>query len=275
LSHLLVGLSAPDYPSPGGRGGSVTVDWQQDAKFYQFWSRGDDDGRFTIPSVRPGKYTLHAIADTVLGEYAKAEITIAAGQSVDLGRLEWKPVRYGRQLWEIGVPDRTAGEFRHGDHYWQWGLYYEYPRDFPDDVHYVVGKSDWHKDWNYCQCPRPDRPDGTTWTLAFDLPSTPLDPLHGKATLRLAFAATSARRVTVTVNDHPAGDTGPLRDTATIRRDGIRGYWYERPVSFDAGLLKAGANTIKLTIPPGNEMSGVEYDYVRLEWDAAGAGAGK
>ena len=40
----------------------------------------------------------------------------------------------------------------------------------------------------------------------------------------------------------------------------------------DAGLLKAGTNSVKLTIPSGNEMSGVEYDYVRLELDD---GAGK
>jgi rhamnogalacturonan endolyase len=90
---------------------------------------------------------------------------------------------------------------------------------------------------------------------------------RGKATLRLALAATSARNIQVTVNDQPAGSTGPLIDTASIRRDGIRGYWYERPIAFDAGLLKSGTNVLKLTIPPGGVMSGVEYDYLRLELD--------
>jgi rhamnogalacturonan endolyase len=264
MSHLLVGLTAPDYKISGRRGPS-TVDWQLDAKHYEFWTRGDHSGRFAIANVRPGEYTLHAIADGVLGEFTQAEVTVKPGGSLDLGHLEWKPVRYGRQLWDIGIPDRTAREFLHGDHFWQWGLYDQYPKDFPNDVNYVIGKSDYHKDWNYCQCPRADRPEGTTWSITFDLPEAP----HGKATLRLAFAATSARSLTVGINDKPAGDVTGLPDTATIRRDGIRGYWTARDVAFDAGLLKQGTNVLKLTIPPGNPMSGIEYDYLRLELDGS------
>lgn len=271
VSNALVGLTAPDYTVPGRRGGSMTVDWQLDAKHYEFWTRAGSDGRFSIPDVRPGAYTFHAIADGVLGEYAKADVTVEPGKPLELGTLEWKPVRFGRQVWDIGIPDRTAREFLHGDHFWQWGLYDQYPKDFPNDVNFVIGKSDFHKDWNYAQCPRADRPDGTTWSIHFDLPQAP----QGKATLRLAFAATSARHVAVTVNDKPAGDTGPLTDTATIRRDGIRGFWYERDVSFDASLMKSGKNVVQLTIPPGNPMSGVEYDYVRLELDDSSPAPGR
>ncbi len=263
MANLLVGLASPDYTATGGRGGATNVDWQLDAKHYQFWIRGDADGRFAIPNVRPGTYTLHAIANGVLGEYARTDVSVEAGKPIDLGRLDWAPLRFGKQLWEIGVADRTAAEFLHGDYYWRWGMYNEYPADFPNDVNFVIGKSDHHKDWNYCQCPRPDRPDGTPWSIAFELPDAP----RGKATLRLAFAATSARRVDVTVNGQPAGSAGPLQDTATIRRDGIRGYWSERDVVFDAALMKAGSNVMKLVIPPGNPMSGIEYDYLRLELD--------
>ncbi len=264
LTNLLVGLAHPDYTPRGGRGaGSRSVDWQMDAKYYGFWVRGDTDGRFTISEVRPGTYTLHAIADGVLGEFAQTNITVAPGKSLDLGRLEWKPVRDGRQLWDIGVANRSAEEFLHGDHYWQWGLYNEYPKDFPNDVNFVIGRSDYHRDWNYAQCPRPDRPDGTTWSVTFDLPAAP----HGKATLRLGLAATDARSIRVTVNGQPAGTVGPLMSTATVRRDGIRGYWTERDVPFDAALMRAGTNVLKLTIPPGNPMNAIEYDYLRLELD--------
>ena len=267
LRDLLVGLSHPDYQT--ARGG--TVDWQNDAKFYEFWTRGDKTGRFTIPAVRPGVYTLHAIATGVLGEYTGlAPLTVSAAQKVDLGQIVWTPVRDGRQVWEIGVPDRTAGEFLHGDHYYQWGLYNQYPKDFPNDVHYIVGKSDFHKDWNYAQVPRASDDTGrstgppTTWTVSFDLPRA----LTGKATLRLAFAGSSAREVVVGVNGQTVGSSGPLSDTATIRRDAIRGYWRERSVPFDAALLKAGTNTLTLTIPAGGVMSGVQYDYLRLEAEA-------
>ncbi len=262
LSNLLVGLAAPDYPLPPGVRGRATqtVDWQSDAKFYQFWARADPQGGFRIPNVRPGKYTLHAIADGVLGEYAQTEIVVTAGKPLDLGALTWKPVRYGQTLWEIGTPNRSAAEFRHGDHYWKWGLYLKYSQEFPEDVHFVIGKSDPKQDWNYAQCPRDDGKP-TTWSVTFHLDTAP----HGKATLRLALAATSAHRISVAVNETAAGDTGALPDTATIRRDGIRGYWYERDVAFDAGLMHAGDNVLSLTIPPGGVMSGVEYDYLRLE----------
>jgi rhamnogalacturonan endolyase len=266
MTNLLVGLAAPDYTAPGRRFGPSKVDWQLDAKYYQFWTRGTADGRFAIPNIRPGKYTLHAIADGVLGEYAKAEVTVEAGRTLDLGRLEWVPVRHGRQLWEIGVPDRTAREFRHGDHYWQWGLYNEYPKEFPADVNFVVGKSDWRTDWNYCQPPRAPG-QGSTWAVTFDLP----EAARGKATLRLAIAGNSTRGIQVTANDQPAGGTGPMPDTGVLRRDGIRGYWFERVVAFDAGLLKAGTNVVKLSIPPGGVMSGVLYDYLRLELDESAA----
>lgn len=267
MSDLLVGLAHPDYVTARG----TAVEWQNEAKYYQFWVRGDRQNHFTIPAVRPGTYTLHAIANGVLGEYASSKpVTVAPGQVLDLGKIEWTPVRYGRQVWEIGVPDRTAGEFLHGDHYYQWGLYNQYPKDFPNDVHYVVDKSDYHKDWNYAQVPHASDDTGrstgppTTWTISFAMNNA---PLSGKATLRIALAGSSTREITVGVNGQTVGTTGPLPDTATIRRDAIRGYWRERAVSFDAALLKQGENTLTLTIPAGGVMSGVQYDYLRLELD--------
>src|SRR6185312_4326496 len=98
------------------------------AKHYEFWGRGDGQGQFAIKNVRPGQYTLHAIADGGLGEFSKADVKVESGKALELGSLEWKPVRHGTQLLEIGIPNRSAAEFRHGDHYWQWGLYNEYPK---------------------------------------------------------------------------------------------------------------------------------------------------
>jgi rhamnogalacturonan endolyase len=267
MSNLLVGLAAPDYTASGDRGRTQMVDWQLDAKHYEFWTRGEvgGDGKrahFSIPAVRPGKYTLHAIADGVLGEYAQADVTVEGGKSIDLGKIDWRPVRYGKQLWEIGIPNRSASEFKHGDHYWVWGLYNQYPKEFPNDVNFTIGKSDYHTDWNYAQLPRADRPNGTTWTVNFDLP----EAIRGKAILRLALAGSTARHIDVAVNGQSVGSVGPLMDTATIRRDSIRGYWTERDLSFDAGVMHAGANTLALTIPPGGVMNGVEYDYLRLEY---------
>jgi rhamnogalacturonan endolyase len=253
VSNLLVGMT----PQPAS---GKAVDWQLDAKYYQFWARADEKGSFMIPSIRPGTYTLRAIANGVLGEFSKTDVTVAAGQTVDFGAVEWKPVRHGKQLWEIGVPNRSAEEFRHGDKYWVWGLYNEYPKEFPQDVNFVIGQSDPAKDWNYVQPPRDGKP--TTWSVTFDLAEAP----KGKATLRLAICGSRGRGgVEVTVNDKPAGGTGRFLDSGVMHRDGIRGYWEEKEVSFDAALLKAGTNVLKLTNTGRNWTEGVLYDYLRLE----------
>lgn len=318
-SNIWVGLTAPNYVLPrigGGNFGRRTnapagnatnfpaafgtnnfrggfpaeVDWQRDAKFYQFWITASANGKFTIPNVRPGTYTLRAIADGVIGEFAVTNIIIGEGDTKSLGELTWTPLRYGRTLWQIGVPDRTAREFRHGDHYWQWGLYFNYAKEFPTDVNYIIGRSDWKKDWNYVQPPRlltqnlpatgedDEAADAlaqlvrtstrdvqpTTWSIKFGLNQTP----RGQATLRLAFCGTHAGcNVEVFVNDKSIGDTGPLPSTSAMQRDGIRAFWVERPLTFAATQLRSGVNTIKLKSHATSWSQGVMYDVVRLELD--------
>ena len=312
MSNIWVGVSVPDYTPPPRfgfgfrlafartnasfstnafwRGGfPPQIDWQRDAKFYQFWARADAKGHFTIRNVRPGNYTLHAIADGVLGEFTLTNVTVTAGEKKTLGRMEWVPSRFGRTVWQIGIPDRTAREFRHGDHYWQWGLYFDYPKEFPNDVNFIIGKSDWHRDWNYVQPPRiesrnvpvvgeddeqPEAPRrsrfggrdvrSTAWSITFAMP----EPAQGKATLRLAFCGTHAGcNVEVFANDKSVGETGPLPSTSAMQRDGIRAYWIEKDLSFDASLLNRGTNVIKLLSHADSWSQGVMYDCVRLELD--------
>ena len=188
LPHLTVGLTHPDIdpasiprpaPSPtppgqatGGPGNFGSGpgrpgfgrnfppapdagSWIHEARFYQFFTDGTEDGKFTIPKVIPGKYTLHATADGVLGDFAQADITVEPGKTLDLGKIIWKPVRFGKQLWEIGYPDRAADEFLKGDgaNYWLWGWNMRYALLFPDDVTYTVGKSDPHKNWFFEEVP--------------------------------------------------------------------------------------------------------------------------
>lgn len=253
----------------------LTVDWQNDAKHYEFWVRGDAKGNFNIPAVRPGVYTLHAIADGVLGEFVMSNVVVKSRQALKLGTLDWQPVRYGKQLWDIGVPNRTAAEFFEGNDYFHWGWYLQYPKLFPNDVHYVVGKSDFHKDWFFEQVPHDENPEDTsgrgfgrsnTWTIAFTLPDAP----HGKATLRLALCGVGTRELSVVVNDQTVGAVANLFYNATINRDGIGGFWSEHDVSFEASAMKAGENVMKLTIPGGGLTSGIMYDYLRLELDDSG-----
>lgn len=292
MSNVWVGVSAPDYtnpPSPRVGGPPSVIDWPRDAKHYEFWTRADASGRFTINHIRPGQYTLHAIADGVLGEFTRTNVTLGPSAQLALGELVWQPKRFGRTVWEIGVPDRTACEFRHGDHYWQWGLYFLYPQEFPHDVDYVVGQSDWHRDWNYVQPPRildrnvevmgedeeqrenaevrslrsaSAKVQSTTWKIRFPMPG----PSAGRAALRLAFCgAHLGCHVQVSLNGQPVGDTGLLIGTSAMQRDCVRAYWFERDIFIDARQFRAGENVIELTSPARTWAQGVMYDCVRLE----------
>jgi len=333
LPHLTIGLAHPDYLSTPGRrpgprpgfggtngfrggfggtngpagarrgggggfgrgGGNGLVDWAHDAKYYEFWADGNADGTFTIPNVRPGAYTLHAFADGVLGEFAATNITVTAGQSLDLGKLDWKPVRYGRQVWEIGYPNRTADKFYKGDgsNYWLWGWPLRYGDLYPNDLTYTIGQSDYHRDWFFEEVPHalsdawknPDAPDplnqrfgwvkiqggntwseigrgrDTTWTIKFKLN----EAAKGQAALRVALAgADGGGGLIVGVNGQPAGTLHPVATNA-LRYNTNKSVWQELTLKFDAALLKSGDNTLTLTVPAGDVTSGVVYDYLRLE----------
>lgn len=303
LPHLNVGLAHPEFQGNDSgfvrrSGNGNTITWDHDGNYYQFWSNGSEDGSFTIPNVRPGTYTLHAFADGVLGEFAKADITVEAGKTLDLGAIEWKPVRYGKQVWEIGYPDRTGGKFFKGDgaNYWRWGWDFRYALLFPNDITYTVGKSDCCRDWFFMQVPHvenrdwlnpeakdpanqpfgwvkslpPGSPDpwrawghgrATTWKIRFDMPGDG----RGLATLRVALAgADGGGGLIITVNGKEVGTIHPVATNA-LRYNTATGIWKEYAQTFDAALLKRGENELSLTVPAGDLTTGVVYDYLRLE----------
>jgi rhamnogalacturonan endolyase len=220
---------------------------------------------------------LRALADGVLGEFARADIVVAAGRPVDLGTLTWKPVRRGKPLWEVGVPNRTASEFAGAGTFYDPAMPLRYATLFPNDVKYVIGRSRPDRDWFFQHVPRNEDPAAkslpyrgittpgraTPFAIEFTLPSAP----RGKATLRVAICGGGAREIGVSVNGQPAGKVDRLLIDGAITRHSIQGLWYEREVAFDAALLRAGANVLTLTIPAGPVNNGAIYDCVRLELD--------
>ncbi len=296
--------AAPAGPGRGGLGGARLVEWTHDAKYYEFWNDGDEDGNFAITKVRPGNYTLHAFADGVLGEFAQTNITVEAGKTLDLAKLDWKPVRYGKQIWDIGYPDRTGGKFfkGDGDNYWLWGWCLRYALLFPNDLTYTIGKSDYHKDWFFEQVPHaeslafvnPDAKDPANqrfgWVKAESLDQYPQTDTtgpwriygrgrattwtiqftmdhapKGQAALRFGLAGADGNGgLSVAVNGQSAGMIRPIATNA-LRYNTNKGVWQEQTLMFNAGLMKQGDNTIALTVPAGEVTSGVVYDYLRLE----------
>jgi rhamnogalacturonan endolyase len=309
LPNLNVGLTHPDYTGLGGAfaersGNGDLVTWEHDAKYYQFWTEGKDDGTFTITNVRPGTYTLHAYATGVLGNFEQTQITVTAGQNLNLGDLHWKPVRYGKQIWEIGYPDRTGGKFLKGDDadYWLWGWPLRYALLFPNDLTYTIGQSNYHKDWFFEEVPHatnlsfvnPEAPDPANqrfgWVKAESQAQYPNsnekgpwrvygqgrattwtvkfnmdNASQGKATLRIALAgADGAGGLAIGVNGQTVGTIYPVATNA-LRYNTDRGVWREYTQPFDGALLHEGENKMTFTVPAGDLDSGVVWDYLRLE----------
>jgi rhamnogalacturonan endolyase len=203
-----------------------------------------------------------------MDEFRQDGITVRAGGRTDLDPMTWIPVRYGRQLWQIGTPDRTAKEFRHGDDYREYALWNQFPKDFPNGVNFVIGQSKERTDWNYAQVNEQKNGQwvGTTWNILFDMPQA---PVTGAGILRLAFAGAHNAKLTVYVNGRPVDHLRTAADNSVIR-SGIHGQYFEHDVVFDAALLKPGRNTIALEqSAAGNAQKSVMYDCVRLELDSS------
>jgi rhamnogalacturonan endolyase len=166
---------------------------------------------------------------------------------------------------------------------------------FPNDITYTIGKSDYHKDWFFEEVPHAlsdgwknpaakdplnqrfgwvNRPTGTqdmwqawgrgratTWTVKFNMNKTS----QGQAVLRVALAGADGNGgLAIGVNGQPVGSIRPVATNA-LRYNTDTGVWYQYTQKFDAALLKAGENSMTLTVPAGDLTTGVVWDYLRLE----------
>jgi rhamnogalacturonan endolyase len=250
-------------PEPDGN-------WQFESKHYQYWVKTDAQGNFRIPNVRPGTYTLYAFTDGAVGEFSRPGVKVAAGTATTPENLTWNiPHQGARIAWEIGVPDRTAREFRHGDDYFHGYLWKGIPDEFSNPLDYFVGKSNWKTGWNYAQT-RYAGAGGKNlapwkWRIHFDLDRVPT----GMATLTLAIASAHGARIEVCVNDDHrvlASVAPAIRGGNALLREGIHAKYCVEYVSIPAAKLKAGENIISLSIPEtGADAAHVMYDYLNLE----------
>jgi len=252
-------------------------DFQRNGKGYYFWTRTDGNGKFNLENVRAGKYRLVAVKDGIFEEYSQEVIEVEDGKNLDLGAIKWRPVKHGKQIWQIGTPDRTAAEFNHGDDYRHWGILYDYPKEFPDDIVFEIGKSRERTDWNYVQ-PAYKGQGGKwrlpTWKVIFDYNGS----IKGDAylTIGVAGATIHANRsislagFEVTVNGEKVALAQSLINDSGASRSGIRGYYRRRLVKFDASLLQNGKNSVELKLAPSHEAKGIIHDfpYTTLMYDS-------
>ncbi len=264
-SNAWIGLAQPD----------VGGNWQFESKRYQYWVHADSNGNFTIPHVRPGNYTLYAWTVGAVGEFTRANVTVTAAATNALGNITWTVPHTGGYLaWEIGVPDRTAREFRHGStDYWRAFLWEDYSSEFSNPLEYTIGVSDPATDWNYAQ---PGYLVGTNWSgwkwrVNFNLASV---PASGNATLVIAWAGSDHARMQFYVNDETtqfgANHYPPNGDGNALIREGIHAKYGVSSISIPVSRLRVGSNTITLLQGRSTTASDhVMYDYVSLEMPGA------
>lgn len=181
----------------------------------QYWGEVASDGSITIPRVAAGTYRLTVYGVGIFGEYTQDDVVVRAGDTTTT-EATWTAESAGTELWRIGTPDRSSGDFRHGDerdetrtnkpeqHRLYWAVH-DFPDDFPEGVSFHVGESDPQRDFNYIQWSvfggkgnaiRPDPYYDNTvnvWNITFDVTA---EQLEGKTvatfTVQLAGVKTSA-----------------------------------------------------------------------------------
>jgi hypothetical protein len=267
----------------------------------------------TVPNVIAGEnYTLWAYGSGAAGTFLSQEqaggkppleytlpskpfaADVTAGKTSDLETIIWMPKRVGATVFELGTPDRKAGEFRHGDDFWSpapapkvgyptpvWGGQVEFPLDFPEGMAYTVGKSRWPIDWNYVLPSAPDR-NGTwqpcTGKIVFELATPPKEV--AAASLYIGCAGDDGGHIIVSVNginlgsaDGVAAAPQPIdasgfnpaySDDASIHLSN-HGPFSDERINFPAKLLHAGQNTITIQMDGRKLTAYLMLDYLRLE----------
>ncbi|KAK6193229.1 Lyso-phosphatidylcholine acyltransferase [Pestalotiopsis sp. IQ-011] len=197
------------------------VDFQDnvlDVDAYQYWAEVDAaTGRAAIPRVRAGTYRLTVYAGGVFGDYVQDDVAVTAGEEQSLA-VAWAEDSAGAEVFRIGTPDKSSGEYRHGyardaarprrpEEYRIYWPVYDFVDEFPAGVSYKVGESDPAADLNYVHWsvfggygnslrPEPYAGDGNVnnWTVAFDFDRSDYadDATEAVFTVLLAGAKTAA-----------------------------------------------------------------------------------
>ncbi|KAI1244319.1 hypothetical protein MGN70_014190 [Eutypa lata] len=211
---------------PGGAENAIAVltqdgvDFQDnvfDTDAYQYWAEIDGGGgTAAIPRVKAGTYRLTVYADNVFGQYVQDGIEVAAGEE-QTTQIEWAEESEGEEIFRIGTPDKSSGEYKHGYerdathplHPEQYRIYwaaYDFVDDFPDGVSFKVGESDVGQDLNYVhwsvfggyansvrEDPYYGNGNVNNWTVLFDLEARQFEQKEQATfTVQLAGAKTAA-----------------------------------------------------------------------------------
>ncbi|KAJ7642442.1 galactose-binding domain-like protein [Mycena polygramma] len=279
-----------------------------DPTAYQYWGdvvpvpvpgAGSDhqDGTIMIPRVKAGTYRLTVFAAGIFGDFVQDDVVVHAGKESSV-EVVWTAESAGRELWRLGVPDKSAGEFRNGNERDEthpnrpakyriyWGAW-DFPPQFPRGVNFTIGESKEGVDWNYIHWSQfgPTYIDNRTitefnnWQINFDLAEAPSAASVATFTIQLAAAKTTAGNtdditgkdptfpISTYVNDEAAPLTWVIQaneSSSCGQRSAISCHLISRKFEFPGTWLNQGSNKFNISLP-FNAPVYVQYDALRLE----------
>ncbi|HTN19978.1 MAG TPA: polysaccharide lyase family protein [Pelobium sp.] len=256
-----------------------TKGWELEAKNYQYWVKTDENGNFDI-SARPGSYTLYAFDEGIIEEYKMDNVTVTGNATNNLGNVEWNLNRTKTLLWEVGVPNRSASEFKMGDLEYSTGFTYEKFRGyFGQNIEYNIAEKNWSDKIPYVHARYPIDDAYSdfqpwVWQLNFNLPDTFNPSTGGNVDLNVGFASGAKAQYWMYVNDRNRNGSPLIHgypesvESNTYIRQANHGKYSYNIFSIARNKFKPGANTITLVMPSSNgNVSHVMYDYISLAGD--------
>jgi rhamnogalacturonan endolyase len=277
-------------------------DFQQWMKAYEFLTKTDTNGNFTISNVVAGaNYTLYAFGPGAPGTFQSQalsggeppitmdipsspfSVTVTGGATNNLGTVTWTPTRVGPTVFEIGYPDRTGAKFRHGEDYWVgdigpgptdpmpiWTKFLEYPFDFPNGPNYVVGQSRWSTDWNYVQPPVTSSSgayNNSSSTITFNLATAPANGATASLYVATASDYQGALELYVNGNNLVSGAGGVTATPNTLPSSGYlpayQGSGYESDTTIREGINSVHSDE-RVTFPASLLQSGANTITISL-----------
>ncbi|KAI0022748.1 rhamnogalacturonate lyase [Xylariomycetidae sp. FL0641] len=212
---------------------------------YQYWAEIDSNGHASVPQVKADTYRLTIYADGIFGQYVQDDLELVAGEPLNTS-VKWIEESQGQEIFRIGTPDKSSGEYRHGyaldpthplhpEQYRNYWAVYDFVEDFPEGVSFKVGEGDVAADLNYVHWSvfggygnsiraDPYYGDGNVnnWTLIFDLEKDQLqDKEQATFTVQLAGAKTAAGNTDVFNSSEPHAD---LRYTVNINGEDLEAW---------------------------------------------------
>lgn len=234
------------------------------------------------------QYRLTVYADGIWGQYIQDGVVVSKSIEQKTTRVEWREESAGTELWQIGTPDKSSGEYKHGYqldpthplHPPQYRIYwavYDFPTGFPEGVTFRVGEDKESEALNYVHWSvfggfadsiRTEEyyENVNNWTVLFN---TTKHQLRGKQqatlTVQLAGAKTAAGNTdvwnatqeynnlpyTVVVNGNELEPwIIPWNQSSSCGvRSAVICYNLAHKFVFDAAMLAEGVNEMILSLP--------------------------